>query len=132
MEREIWRSIRGFEWIYEISNTGIVRSVDRWSYHPENKQAHYLKSKRLKPRINNCGYVDVRLFKNGKIVTRFIHRLMAEAFIPKLPEKEEINHIDGVKTNNSIENLEWVTHQENMAHAYKLGLIKKTSKYTET
>ncbi len=128
METELWRCVAGFEWIYEISSNGRVRSLDRWIYHNWNKSAHKIKGRILKTRINNCGYEDVRLYKQGRACTKFIHRLMSEAFIPQPPGKNETNHIDGVKLNNSLDNLEWVTHSENMLHAYNHGLIVKLKK----
>lgn len=102
---------------------GNVKRITKHIYHNGNKRNHYVKGGIISTRINNCGYVSVRLSKNGKIYTRFVHRLMAEAFIPNPLNKKYVNHIDGDKKNNSLKNLEWVTHSENIRHAYRLGLI---------
>lgn len=95
---------------YEVSDTGLVR----------NKRKN-----RLKEPGKDCrGYLKVDLYKNSKRYTRKIHRLVAEAFIPnESPSyRREINHIDGNKQNNSVENLEWCTGSENMRHAIRIGL----------
>lgn len=70
------------------------------------------------------GYLSVDLYKDGKRVTRGVHRLVAEAFIPNPENKPEVNHKDGNKHNNSISNLEWVTKKENVRHAWDNGLVK--------
>lgn len=75
-------------------------------------------------RINNDGYVEIRLSKGGNTKTCFIHVLLAQVFIVNPENKPEVNHIDGIKTNNTLSNLEWVTHAENMQHAYAGGLWK--------
>jgi len=79
-------------------------------------------------RIDRGGYVTVRLSNQGKTTTHFLHRLIADAYIPNPETKPFINHINGIKTDNRIENLEWVTHAENVKHAYDSGLIKIMSK----
>ena len=74
-------------------------------------------------RIDRGGYLTVRLSKKGKDSTIYVHRLLGFAFIPNPDAKPMINHKDGNKLNNSISNLEWVTHAENMKHAYLIGLV---------
>lgn len=123
--QEIWKDVKDFDGLYQVNNLGVVRSLDRQVYHPGNKSYHYRQGKILSCRINNCGYISVRLCKGGKVYTRFPHRLMAEAFIPNPQNKGETNHRDGNKLNNTLENLEWVTHSENMIHAYEKDLVKK-------
>lgn len=115
---QIWKAIPGYEGQYEISNSGLVMRIYK------NK----VKSKILSTRINNCGYVEVRLSKNSKTITKFIHNLLAQTFIPNVNNRLEVNHINGIKTDNHLSNLEWVTHSENMIHAYKSCLLKKLSK----
>ena len=88
-----------------------------------------IKSRFQKTRLNNYGYTEVRLTKDGKTTTTFIHILIAKAFIPNPYNKPEVNHINGIKTDNRIENLEWCTHSENINHAYKMGLLKPISKH---
>ncbi len=119
-----WKPVNDFEGLYEINNYGEVRSLDRLVFHRGNQTYHFLEGRTLKSRVNNRGYQAVVLSKEGKCYTKFIHRLMADAFLPNPLSKKYINHRDGVKTNNALENLEWVSHSENMKHAYALGLIK--------
>lgn len=107
---EIWKPIESLGGKYEISNFGRIRGI--WS------------GKILKLSKNNAGYYYARVHKgNNKNITIYIHKMVALAFIPNPENKLVINHIDGDKTNNVVENLEWVTHQENTLHAMKLGLM---------
>lgn len=80
--------------------------------------------KKLFLRLNRCGYVVGYYWKNNKQKVFSIHREVAKAFIPNPENKPQVNHIDGNKQNNDVNNLEWVTNQENQLHAYKLGLNK--------
>lgn len=123
MEREIWKDIEGYEGYYQVSNFGNLRSLER--YLPRADGGVYkVASKQLKTPINRDGYPTVRLYKNRKATSLKVHRLVAITFIPNHQNKKVINHIDGDKTNNKIDNLEWVTHKENTLHAYKTGLKK--------
>ncbi len=76
--------------------------------------------------ITSDGYYQVGLYKSGKCYYKSIARLVAQAFILNLGNKSEINHKDGIKANNNKSNLEWVTHQENIRHAFRMGLIKRS------
>lgn len=113
---EEWKDIEGFEGFYKISNLGNVMSMGGWC--GTSKRNQMIRSTSL----TKDGYVKVRLMRNGKDRTSRIHRLVAEAFIPNPENKKTVNHIDGVKTNNNVVNLEWADRSEQMHHAYKLGL----------
>jgi len=80
--------------------------------------------RRIKGSIVGCGYAQIKLRKDGILERRYLHRIVAEAFIPNPLGKEQVNHIDGDKLNNNASNLEWVTPSENMKHAIKAGLLK--------
>lgn len=105
-----WRPVPGFETLYEIHPTGIVRSL-----HPRTK------GKEISKHICR-GYVTVKLTRNKKGSTQNLHRLLALAFVPNPHNKPIVNHIDGDKLNYSLENLEWVTYSENMKHAFDMQL----------
>ena len=121
---EEWRVIEDFK-NYQISNYGNIKSVDRQGI------KRFKRGSILKPAINHKGYESVKLYKiiDGKISahTRFIHRLVMIAFVDNPYNKPEVNHIDGIKTNNVVNNLEWATTSENIKHAFDLG-IKKSLK----
>lgn len=108
---EIWKDIKGYEGIYQVSNLGRVKSLKRYSNNNANT-----KDRLLKPSFNKKGYLRVVLCKNGIQYNKTIHRLVAEAFIPNPDNKPQVNHIDEDKTNNRISNLEWMTNKENRNH----------------
>lgn len=90
------------------------------------RQTHArLSSPYLKHSVSNSGYAYVRFWskEENKYYSRFVHRVLAETFIPNPQNKSQVNHINGNKLDNRIENLEWVTRNENMRHAYDTGLI---------
>ncbi len=90
----------------------------------EDLNGRVRKTKEVKQHLNNDGYPSVRITHKGNIRTTRVHRLVAETFIPNPENRETVNHIDGDKTNNHVSNLEWATRDEQMQHAYKLGLKK--------
>lgn len=113
---EIFKSITDYP-NYEISNLGRLKSLERISL-----RGFKLKEKLIKGGIDTRGYQMIHLVNNGVRKTLLVHRLVAKEFIPNPENKYDINHIDGIKTNNFDYNLEWCTTQENIIHAYANGL----------
>ena len=126
---EIWKDVQGYEGLYQVSNLGRVRSMDRWRKNGTN--GYIQKGRILKQEISNCGYSMVHLSFNGKVKGVLVHRLVAIAFIPNPQNKEQVNHIDGRKQNNNTDNLEWATQSENTIHAHKKGLMTSNAKKRE-
>lgn len=122
---EIFVDIKGFEGLYQISNLGRVKSLSRPSL--PKVRAIPLPIRFIKVNISLSGYAICGLSKDGQSTMLFVHRLIALHFIPNPEEKPYVNHIDGVKSNYNIENLEWVTPKENAAHASRIGLLKRKS-----
>jgi len=125
MEQEIWKNITGYEGLYQISNLGRVKSLARIV--PRKSRSHGTYNLTVKEKILTVFLVDnqyyrVALSKNGIEKKLRIHQLIARAFIPNPLNKPQVNHINGIKTDNKIENLEWCTFQENMTHAKNQGL----------
>jgi hypothetical protein len=112
---EEWRDVHGFEGLYQVSNLGRVKSF------------HRKKEKIINPAVDNVGYLHVSLYRHIKGLHRCItvHQLVAELFLGKPVENREINHKDGNKQNNTSENLEYVTHKDNMIYARDNGLVRK-------
>jgi hypothetical protein len=119
---EIWKDIKGYEGMYQISNIGRVKSLKRITRFKNRDSVRIEEEKILKLAKHHKGYLKAQLRKNDKLKRYFIHRLVAEAFIPNPHNKETVNHKDGDKSNNTVENLEWMTNQENMKHAYDTGI----------
>lgn len=110
---ECWRWIPGYEGWYQVSTRGRVRSVDRWV--TDNTGRKYLiKGKILKPTRDKDGYLTVNLHRDGKKRTFKIHRLVAMAWLDNPEGKPQVNHRDEDKTNNSVENLSFMTAKENV------------------
>lgn len=108
---EIWKSVKGYEVFYEVSNLGNVRSLDRKCTFKGTVSIR--KGCLLKKRIDKDGYCNFILCKDGKIKSFKAHRLVAEAFIPNEDNKPQIDHINTIRTDNRVENLRWVTPLEN-------------------
>lgn len=115
---EEWRDIEGYENLYQISNKGQVKSLG-------NGQTNS-KERILKTRKNKRGYIQVNFSKDGKRKMFYVHRLVAEAFIPNPENKPIINHKSEIKTQNNVENLEWVSYKENSN--YGTGKFRTASK----
>ena len=127
---EIWKDIKGFETAFQVSTLGRVRSLTRQIKHPEGD---YIKQgKLLGFTKDNKGYPNITLCWKGKRRTVKIHTLVAEAFIIKVPSYTHVNHIDGNKNNNTLQNLERCTPQQNIVHAHRLGLAAHNEKHVRS
>ena len=113
----IWKPVKGFEGLYEVSNDGQVKSLDRISVRPSGTPVH-VTGRIKKTSIGNKGYPMVCLTKDRKSHTCTVHRLMAIAFLEPKKGMDQINHIDGVKTNNHLSNLEWSNNSLNQKHRH--------------
>ena len=122
MSKEIWKSVKGFECYYSVSNTGRVKSLKRVVSHDEGKGQRVIKERIITNWMSN-GYHNVSFSVDGKVSKHKVHRLVAMAFIDNPENKYTVNHIDGNKTNNKVNNLEWATLSENNKHAYNTGLF---------
>jgi hypothetical protein len=117
--KEEFRDIKDYENLYQISNFGKVKSLERII---KNNGGLYHKKEIILTPVNSRDYPCVGLSKNGKSTLSKIHRLVAEAFIPNPQNKKTVNHKDGNKLNNYVWNLEWATSKEQMNHSiYVLG-----------
>ena len=115
---EKWKRIDGFP-LYAVSNYGRIKSYN--NYHRRCRM------RILKPNMTQGGYVIIALSDSGKRTTTTVSRLVAKAFVPNPENKPEINHKNGVKSDNFYLNLEWMTSSENKLHAYHNGLMKPRS-----
>ncbi len=107
---EVWKDVTGYEGMYQVSSVGQVRRVGSERCLSASKRRN--------------GYLYVNLSKRGRVTTKSVHELVAEAFLGKRPAASHVNHKDGDKLNNHASNLEYVTAAENTRHAYRLGLLK--------
>lgn len=112
---EIWKNIEEYEGLYQISNLGKVRSLDR--YVTDVNKTQFIKGKNLKAGDNGKGYLIVSLLKNGFRKNHYIHRLVAKHFLENYDSKKVVNHKDFNTKNNSVNNLEVVTQKENIKYS---------------
>ena len=138
VESEFWKDICEYEGYYQASNFGRIRSIDRFVSQKNEKGELYsrlMKGKIIQPRKQNGGYLIVWLCKNGKSKALTVHRIIANTFIPNVNCYSDVNHRNGNKEDNRINNLEWCTRSENIRHAYsnlKHGHWKTRVKCVET
>lgn len=116
---EIWKDIPEFEGLYQISNLGRVRSLDKY-----DRLGRFHKGKILAIKDNGVGYLTLPLNRDGKQKMALVHRLVASVFVPNPNGYSQVNHIDGNKKNNHADNLEWCTQSQNLKHAVDTGLHK--------
>lgn len=117
---EIWKPVVGWEGRYEVSSLGRVRSISTKWHRGIIRKFH----------IRGTGYYHVTFTRGNKSYNFYVHRLVAQAFIPNPENKPEVNHKDGNKLNNTVENLEWATYTENILHSYHVlgNDLKKNQK----
>lgn len=113
---EEWKAVVGFEGLYEVSSFGRIKSLKRRG----NWKEHIMKTC-----VHKNGYERVELNKDGKPYYCLVHRLVATSFIPNPENKPEVNHKNGDKTDNKVDNLEWATKSENIKHAYNNRLVSE-------
>lgn len=118
--QEIWKDIEGYEGLYQISNLGRIKSLERIVITKRHKIP--VKETIRKQNTDTYGYNRVFLRNKNKNKNFQVHRLVAIHFIDNSENKPQVNHIDGVKTNNRVDNLEWVTNKENQYHSIKIGI----------
>ena len=116
LPNEIWKNVEEYEGIYQVSNKGRVKNMGSLG-----NFGIAVKERLLRPGDNGHGYLWVNLCKDKVHKSKYVHRLVAEAFIPNPENKPCVNHIDRNKSNNSVDNLEWCTYKENNIHSIKTG-----------
>lgn len=116
---EIWRDIEGYEELYQVSNLGNMKRI---------KGIQCKEDRLLKPATHRQGYKRIRISKHDVGKNYLVHRLVALAFIPNPENKKFVNHINGIKDDNKVSNLEWSTYSENNQHAYDNNLNSNEGK----
>lgn len=120
-DNEIWKDVVGYESLYQISNKGRLKHKPTKAIGGKGycDKPEYFKQ----PYLNRNGYYHCALSANDKTKDFLIHRLVAMAFLPNPKSFRVVNHINGIKTDNRVENLEWCTHSENTRHAFRIGTM---------
>lgn len=132
MQSEIWKDVPGYSGLYQVSNNGRVKSLNRRVNGPKCNGRN-VRERILKPACNSYGYKTVALYDGKKRTTKTIHRLVALAFIPNPDGKPEIDHINAIRTDNRAENLRWVTRKENGTNpiTIKNCIIARNNRYAK-
>lgn len=117
---EIWKDIEGYEGLYQVSNLGRVKRI----MFINNRTSKTINKILSNGKLDKNQYIQLKLSKDNNKKDIYLHRLVAQAFIPNPNHYSDINHIDGNKCNNRVDNLEWCTHKVNIQHAHKKGLVK--------
>ena len=120
---EIWKDYKDYEGLYQASNLGRMRSLDRWV--SKNGSMQFIKGRILKLRTDKCGYLHVVLSKNNKVKAYLVHRIIAETFLPNTDNLPQVNHKDENKLNNVVSNLEWCTHEYNVNYGTRNERMSK-------
>ena len=127
-KNEIWKPIKGYEGLYEVSNCGNVRSLDRdivkYNVLTKRDNVLHIKGQIMKPSINKYGYYRLSLSKDGIRKSYPIHRLVAETFIDNPNNLPQVNHIDENKLNNNVDNLEFITLEDNVKYSLNQAIYK--------
>jgi hypothetical protein len=131
-QNEVWLPVVGFEGHYEVSNYGDIRSVDRVVERSGPTGDLFKPGKAMEQYVTPKGYCRVQLQAGKNRRHAMVHVLVAEAFLANPDSKPQVNHKDGIKTNNRSENLEWATSSENLEHAYETGLKQPSVKWVVT
>lgn len=121
---EIWKDVIGYEGIYQVSNLGNIKSLGRIAIRKDGSKDRFIHEKPMGKSIDKYGYYKTSLRKVGIHKTPTLHRLVAIAFLEKPEDKNQVNHINGNKLDNRVENLEWCNNSENIQHAFDIGLKK--------
>lgn len=126
--RESWKDVKGYEGLYQVSSFGRVKRMTKKVYNPGTYSGECTyREKLLSPHIDSVGYYQILLRNKNKIKRVRVHRIVAEAFIDNPNELPVINHKDGNKLNNNIDNLEWCSHSHNTKEAFRIGLAHHKS-----
>ena len=123
--QEIWKDIVGYEGLYQISNTGKVKSLSHYARNNINGGTRMTKGRVLSQYKMPNGYLQVQLSKNELRKKYYVHRIVAKAFLSNEDNLSDVNHIDGDKNNNSVGNLEWCSHRDNQIHMIKNRMTDK-------
>ena len=126
---EEWKDVKGYEGFYQVSNLGNVRSITRVI--KREGSDYTIKGRVLRLHLDKHGYYNANLTKDKVHRTVKVHRLVANAFIENPSNKPEVNHKDCNPKNNSVDNLEWCTHYENMEWMHRQGRAKRTDEWLE-